>query len=583
MSSRLDIARSYHALGFNVIPVKGKADDHKWGRWGVERQTVEQMEGLAWPDPGVTGIAAISGPALKSLAVIDLDEAPGDAVLESALGQLGLPREYPWAIRTPGKGGGWHIWISCPGLWEALEKAGKPIKAVLTASFPGADHAELRWNTCYTLLPPSAHPDGGQYKHRNGAPTEFPLEVPPQRVVRLAPWSEKTRVVKPKPEGDWTAYIAKALQNEAAELASASVGERNNQLNTSAYSMGRMEFMGAVREEVEKVLSDAALKGGLKLSEVRATFDSGWTSGTADPREPPARQERIIATAPAEIAPVPCPTYVTLRAALEALEEHTVKPLSAGIEFPWPEVNDLARAMRPGWLAYLAGYTSHGKTAAAIEIAINAGDQGNRVLFVSGEMQPEEIAVRAAQRQGLSSRRLYGGCPTAEDRTAVQGAAAIPASGNIAIVYTRSLKNIEAAVAGYQPDLLIVDYLQYLQIGRETRLEGTTRNSQGLKDLAQRYTIPVLCLSQLRRPDRTMREEEPRLDDLRDSGSIEQDGDQVMFVWRKEIEYDQGGWPTFRGKFIIAKARMGELGKLWYKFDPVQQRFSIDRDRKDKT
>jgi len=82
--------------------------------------------------------------------------------------------------------------------------------------------------------------------------------------------------------------------------------------------------------------------------------------------------------------------------------------------------------MRPGWLSFLAGYPGHGKTCAAIEIAIAAARQERRVLFVSLEMSPEEIAIRVAQKFGLNTEALYGGFPDDSDRYAFELAAGFP-------------------------------------------------------------------------------------------------------------------------------------------------------------
>jgi replicative DNA helicase len=193
-------------------------------------------------------------------------------------------------------------------------------------------------------------------------------------------------------------------------------------------------------------------------------------------------------------------------------------------------------------------------------------------------MSPEEIAIRVAQRFGLNTFRFYKGESNQRDREVAEEARAHQAHRLVRIAYTRKLAGIERLIEQEQPDLLIVDYLQFLEIGKGTRLEGTTRNSQALKDIARKCKLPVLCLSQLRRADRTNRDAEPELDDLRDSGSIEQDGDHVIFVWRKEIVpmYDTAtgqNYNVHKGNFIVRKARMGELGKVGFAFNPYRQTF----------
>jgi replicative DNA helicase len=233
----------------------------------------------------------------------------------------------------------------------------------------------------------------------------------------------------------------------------------------------------------------------------------------------------------------------------------------------------MTRGLRPGWLCYLAGYTSMGKTAAAIEITVTAAKSGKRVLFVSCEMSPDEIGVRVAQRWGLSGRRFYAGRAGVDDERAVDRALEVEAYDWVGIAYTRQMADIEAMAAAYDPGLLVVDYLQFLDIGRDSRLEGTTRNSHALKDIARRLEIPVLCLSQLRRADRSQRFAVPALDDLRDSGSVEQDADQVIFVHREREEQTRTVLPN--GEFVVAKARMGEQGSVKFTFDGGAQTFRV--------
>ena len=181
---------------------------------------------------------------------------------------------------------------------------------------------------------------------------------------------------------------------------------------------------------------------------------------------------------------------INLIDAIKGVSVWAKEPMPRGIDYPWPTVTTLTRGLRPTWLSFMAGYPGHGKTAAAIETAVSAARQGRQVLLVSLEMSPDEIAIRVGQRFGLDTGRLYGGKgrrrPTA---TPSSWPKACPTTRTSTSAYRGSLAEIEEITEAMKPDLVIVDYLQLMDIGRESRVEGTTRNSHGLKRLAQKYAV----------------------------------------------------------------------------------------------
>lgn len=188
------LAHAFHDLGFNVLPIgQDKRPRVGWDHWQTKRQTTTDVAALPFAATSTTGVGAVVGAVSGGLAVIDADKA-GRHVLDSILGKLGLPRDYRWAVATPG--GGYHVWIRSPRLAEQGLSSGAPF-----ADFPGADHLELRWRDCQTVLPGSAHPSGGVYKwvHGNGTPvpTEPPAVVEPEKLMRLAAWKGTTEASKP--------------------------------------------------------------------------------------------------------------------------------------------------------------------------------------------------------------------------------------------------------------------------------------------------------------------------------------------------------------------------------------------------
>ena len=265
------------------------------------------------------------------------------------------------------------------------------------------------------------------------------------------------------------------------------------------------------------------------------------------------------------------------KSAREAFQEvwrEAESPTKATCSYPWREVNFLTRGLRPGWLTYLAGESSQGKTAAGLAIADHALSEGKTVLFLSLEMSAFELAVRLAQRGGFRAEVLYGRVnATAEDMTALSKAIGEEKWDRLRIETVESVGQIGGLVRRAKPDLVILDYIQLLDIGRDTRVEGTTKNSRALKMLARKHDVPVIALSQLSRAAREDRGKLPGLWRLRDSGALEQDADAVVFVWRERAEDGEGLLPT--GAFIIAKARMGRQGKVDFAFDGDQQTFTL--------
>jgi replicative DNA helicase len=149
---------------------------------------------------------------------------------------------------------------------------------------------------------------------------------------------------------------------------------------------------------------------------------------------------------------------------------------------------------------------------------------------------------------------------------------------NIKIAYRGDVAEIDALTETLKPDLLVVDYLGLMGIGKESRVEGTTRNAHGLKHIAQKYKCAVLCLCQLSRPQERVKVYTPGIFDLRDSGAIEADADQVIFVYR---EREEDKTPKDEGAFIVAKARLGRTGMESFVFDGATQTFETQAAREE--
>jgi len=130
--------------------------------------------------------------------------------------------------------------------------------------------------------------------------------------------------------------------------------------------------------------------------------------------------------------------------------------------------------------------------------------------------------------------------------------------------------------AEYDLDLIIIDYLQLMQAGdrrAENRVQEISYISRSLKALARELNVPVIAVSQLSRAVETRQEKRPLLSDLRESGSIEQDADIVMFIYREEL-YDENTDRANIADIIVAKHRNGPTATISLRFDPSLTKFA---------
>jgi replicative DNA helicase len=260
-------------------------------------------------------------------------------------------------------------------------------------------------------------------------------------------------------------------------------------------------------------------------------------------------------------------------------------------------------------LIVLAGRPAMGKTALATNIAFHAANSlrrengqvvdGGVVGFFSLEMSAEQLATRIlAEQAELSSDHIRRGMISSEDwHRLVQVSRRLqdiplfiddtPAL-SIAALRTRARRLLRTDGLG----LIVVDYLQLLRPGSnglENRVQEISEITRGLKALAKELNVPVLALSQLSRQVEQREDKRPQLADLRESGSIEQDADVVMFIYReeyyherKEPEPDTPAHAEWLQKaervhgiaeVIIGKQRHGPTGTVKLQFDREHTRF----------
>jgi len=254
--------------------------------------------------------------------------------------------------------------------------------------------------------------------------------------------------------------------------------------------------------------------------------------------------------------------------------------------------------LRDSELIVVAGRPGMGKTAMAMTLASSAARAGKKVKVVSLEMTEEQLVQRLyAQFTGISVQdQLQAGAPMSMFRRLADAGhmldtlpIAIDAADSQTVGQIRAAARRDKRRNGL--DLLIVDYLGLIQPTdpKAQKVHQIEQVTTGLKRLAKELGIPVVLLAQLNRGVETRDDKRPGLADLRDSGSIEQDADVVVMLYRaeyyiaKEEPDDQSKWADWsrkreaaRGKadIITAKYRQGEVGTDTVRFDGVRQVFT---------
>ncbi|SFS81388.1 primary replicative DNA helicase [Brevundimonas viscosa] len=287
----------------------------------------------------------------------------------------------------------------------------------------------------------------------------------------------------------------------------------------------------------------------------------------------------------------------------------------AGLATHLDDLDQKLGGLHPSDLLILAGRPSMGKTALATNIAFNVARNyrweptpegrktvnGGVVAFYSLEMSAEQLAMRIlADASGVSSDKLRKGEIDAADFGRIRDAAVeigesplyIDATGGLSIsklaARARRLKRMEHGL-----DLIIVDYLQLVTTGegnsQKNRVQEVSEITGGLKALAKELSVPIIALSQLSRQVEQREDKRPQLSDLRESGSIEQDADCVMFVYResyylgraepREGTEEHLKWQEDmdrlrnQAEVVIGKQRHGPIGIVKLSFDADTTKF----------
>jgi replicative DNA helicase len=258
-----------------------------------------------------------------------------------------------------------------------------------------------------------------------------------------------------------------------------------------------------------------------------------------------------------------------------------------GVPAGFPDLDRMTTGFQRGDLCIVAARPSMGKTSWVLNVAQNAAIEHEvPVAIFSLEMSKEQLVQRFLCAEGrVDSQRLRRGQLSADEYQRLAAAAGHlntasiwidDSPGNTVLEMRAKARRL---MAESRFGLLVIDYMQLMSSHRssESRTQEVSEISRGLKALARELEIPVIALSQLSRAPEQRTDRRPQLSDLRESGSIEQDADLVMFLYRPEYYFgpiDKDG-TSVEGKaeLIIGKQRNGPTGTVELYFHKEYTRF----------
>ncbi|MEI8305853.1 MAG: replicative DNA helicase [Chloroflexales bacterium] len=259
-----------------------------------------------------------------------------------------------------------------------------------------------------------------------------------------------------------------------------------------------------------------------------------------------------------------------------------------GVPTGYTDLDELTGGLQPSDLIILAARPSVGKTSLALSLAYNVANKAKQTVGIfSLEMSRDQLVQRMlSMHTGIDMQRLRTGNLRGDElNLALEGMGVlseipiyIEDTPGLSINEVRSKARRLHAEAGI--DLLLIDYLQLMSGRRsDNRVQEVSEISRGLKALARELNVPVIALSQLSRAVEGRQSHVPMLSDLRESGSIEQDADIVMFIYREEL-YDKETEKKGIAEIHIAKHRNGPLGIIPLRFEARTTRFrNLERYR----
>lgn len=279
--------------------------------------------------------------------------------------------------------------------------------------------------------------------------------------------------------------------------------------------------------------------------------------------------------------------FTSLREALREYFEtieylHQHKGEIVGIPSGFHDLDQMTGGLHPSDLIIIAGRPGVGKTGFALSLVRNAATRAQAPAAIfSLEMSTEQLVQRLlCMEAAVDSQRIRSGFIDEFEWRRISEAFGVLSDAPIFIDDSAAISTTELRMkarrlkAEHDLKLIVVDYLQLMQgRGLENRVQEVSEISRSLKALARELDVPVIALSQLSRAVESRQDHRPVLSDLRESGSIEQDADIVMFIHREEL-YNPNTDRKNIADIIVAKHRNGPVGQIPVRFFPSQTRFA---------
>ena len=261
---------------------------------------------------------------------------------------------------------------------------------------------------------------------------------------------------------------------------------------------------------------------------------------------------------------------ILAKAVTRITELHETGDSITGVSTGFKDLDEMTSGLQPADLIIVAGRPSMGKTSFAMNLAENVGIQsGLPVAVFSMEMPADSLAMRMMSSLGrIDSHKVRTGQLEEDEWPRMQSSINLLAEAKLFIDDTAALSPVEVRARSRrlmkehgQLGLIVLDYLQLMQSpsSSESRVAEISDISRSLKALAKELNVPVIALSQLNRNLEQRPNKRPVMSDLRESGSIEQDADVIVFIYRDEV-YNEDSPEKGIAEIIIGKQRNGPIG-----------------------
>ncbi len=262
--------------------------------------------------------------------------------------------------------------------------------------------------------------------------------------------------------------------------------------------------------------------------------------------------------------------------------------LAVGTPTGFKDLDKLTGGLQKSDLIIFAGRPGMGKTSFMLSAAINMARLNKRIAIFSMEMGIDQIVQRLISMEAaINSQNLRSGQLTQKEYSRFMQAAGKLSQFRIFIDDSAALSPLDLRTKclrlarEHGVDLVVVDYLQLMNAGgayQNNRVQEVSYISRHMKELARELNVPVLSAAQLSRAVEQRQDKRPQLSDLRESGSLEQDADIVMFLYRDEVYNEATEFPN-QADIIIAKHRNGPTGTISLYFEKTQTKFMNAAER----